>query len=87
MMAATFQKRCIKSPPWFYIVLTYWILLLLIANGALIIHERYRVMADPFLIATLLVGIKYGKPIKFILPSFILILLGYTTYYILKQFA
>jgi hypothetical protein len=87
IIAATFQKRCRKSPPWFYVVFTYWILLLLISNGALIIHERYRVMADPFFVGSLLVGIKYGNPKKFILPSFILIILGYLAYYILKQFA
>lgn len=87
LFAATFQKSCRKSPAWFYIVVTYWLLLLLIANGALFIHERYRVMADPLLMATLLVGIRYGKPRKFILPSFILIMLGYVLYYVLKQFA
>lgn len=87
LIAATFQKSCRKNPLWTYITLTYWLLLLCIANGAFIIHNRYRIMADPFLIGTLFIGVKYGKPRKFILPSFILIVLGFALYYVLKQFA
>lgn len=87
LFAATFQKSCRRSPPWVYIVFTYWILLLLIANGAFIVHPRYRVMAAPFLMGTLLIGIEYGNPKKFIFPSFVLVILGYILYYILKVFA
>ena len=87
LIAATFQGACRKIKSWFFIVFSYWLLLLLIANGGLFIHERYRVMADPFFIATLLVGIKYGNPKRYVLCSFIFIILGFVLYYLLKQVA
>ncbi len=87
LLASTFQKNCRRSKPWFYIVVTYWLLMLFIANGVLMIHERYRVMAEPFLFGSLLIGIKYGNPKKYILPSFLLFFLGFVAYYILKYFA
>lgn len=84
LIAATFQKSCRTNPSWFYVVFVYWLLLLFIANGALIIHERYRIMADPFLAGTLLVGVKYGNPGKFVLLSILLIAFGFIAYYVLK---
>jgi len=87
LFAALFQKRCRKTWLYFYVVIPFILVLILLANGRYIIHPRYRVMLDPILLGTALFGYRYGKPKVFIVPSFLIIFVGFIGYFFLKSIA
>ena len=87
LFAALFQKRCRKNRLYFYVVIPFILVLILLANGRYIIHSRYRVMLDPILLATALFGYRYGNPRRFILPTLLILLIGFLGYFYLKLIA
>jgi hypothetical protein len=84
LIAATFDKHCRRQNVYGSVVVVFWILLAAISMALFIIHERYRLMVMPFGLAAVLVGVHYGKPKRYIVPSFLLANLGFVLYALLK---
>ena len=87
IFAALFQLKCRKNPLYLYVVIPFILITVLLANGVYIIHPRYRVMLDPILLATALFGYRYGSPKHFILPTFLIVFIGFVGYFFLKSIA
>ena len=84
LLAALFQRKYRKNQIHFYVVIPFIIILMLPANGTFIIHPRYRVMLDPILLAAVLFGYRYGNPQRFILPTLLILAVGFIGYFYLK---
>jgi hypothetical protein len=67
------------------IVLTFVGGIVLIPHNFLLIHLRYRTLVDPFLLATALIGYRYGKPRRFVLPALAILLGGIVSYELLAR--
>ena len=87
IFAALFQIRCRKNPLYLYVVIPFILITVLLANGAYIIHPRYRVMLNPILLATALFGYRYGNPKRFVLPTCLIVFIGFVSYFFLKSIA
>lgn len=82
ILSAIFQKRCRASPVYPYIVLGFLLLLFLAANSRALMQIRARTMVDPLLLATALVGYRYGQPRMFAFPCLAIVVLVLGFYYL-----
>jgi len=87
IFSAVLHKRCRITELYPQVIIPFVLLIILLANGQFIIHPRYRVMLDPIFLATALIGFRYGTPRVFVSWTFLIVLMGFGGYFILKSIA
>jgi hypothetical protein len=58
-------------------VLSFVAVLFMAANSMSLMHIRSRTMADPLLLATALVGYRYGRPRVFAFPCLVMVVMAF----------
>ena len=86
LMAATMQRKCRRNPAYKFIVIGFWILLAVVANGEFMMHPRYRTMVAPMWMGAILIGRTQGNPKKYVPIVSMFILTGIILYYLIKVF-